>query len=60
MRAADCEASAVEYRKEAETLRKLGDSTTRAKAKSLMAMQRKVSELRKQLEALGVSPDELN
>jgi hypothetical protein len=59
MRATDCEASAVEYRREVEMLRKLGDSTTQAKAKSLIAMQKKVSELRKQLEGVGVSVDEL-
>lgn len=48
------EAKAADYRKQAEDFKKLGDSGDRKKAKRLLTMQKRMADLKAELEAQGV------
>ena len=58
-KAAECEAKASQFRKEAEECKKLGSSSARAAAKRLVKMTEKMGELTQQLKAAGVDVDAL-
>lgn len=58
-KAAECEAKAAQFRKEAEECKKLGSSSARAAAKRLVKMTEKMAELQAQLAAAGVDVDAL-
>jgi len=59
MRAAQCQANADKFMKEAELSDKLGSRKDRAKVKKLEAMQSKMEELKKQLAEAGVDIESL-
>lgn len=48
-KAGECERKAAKYRREAETVQKLGNATDRSKAKKLLTLQSKMAELAKEL-----------
>lgn len=57
MKALAAEQTAAKLRKEAETIKSLGSSADRARAKKLLAMQERMSELMESLRAQGLDPD---
>lgn len=57
MKAVAHEESAAKLRKEAETIKSLGSSADRARAKKLLAMQERMSELMESLRSQGLDPD---
>ncbi len=58
-RAAEFDAKAVAYREEAAEVKKLGSAKDRGKAKRLVKMQEKMSELKEQLTKQGIDVEKL-
>ncbi len=59
LKAVELDKRAADYRKMAADIKKLGSVADRAKAKKLLAMQRKMAELQAQLKEQGIDVDEL-
>lgn len=58
-RAETFEAKAVSYREEADDWKRLGSIKDRVKAKKLITMQRRMADLKTQLQAQGIDVDAL-
>ena len=59
MKAEQLELKAAKYRKEAVTIRELGSTEDRRKAKKLLQMQERMSELMQSLRDQGIDPDKI-
>lgn len=57
MKAVELESKAKKLRSEAETIKSLGSSADRSKAKKLLAMQERMAELMQSLRDQGIDPD---